>query len=338
MSGRRRGQATQARRVLALRDLLSGRRALVSAAALAEQLGVSERQLRRDLTALESAGYPLERTLLDGRSAVRLEGGPRTVPLTRRERYSLLAARGTLSIVDGTSFSEDLDSACLKLGAGATAAERAELATLARAFTFVPDGGVKAAPDPDVLDALLTGALDRRLVDAEYQPPRRQAFPTRLAPYALALHRNGLYVVGRVEPDDGLIRTWAAERFRSASFVRGTRFSVPGSFDVSSHFATGVGLFTGSGSEPTEVVVDFAHDVAMLLEARTWHPTQRVEPIPTGVRLRLDVSDWTPLVPWILSWGWHASPRAPRALVKRIRTEHRAALRALEQGRTRGGV
>lgn len=335
MSGRRRGAMSQAVRVLRLRDLLSGRRTATPIADLAARVGVSERQLRRDLDAIEAAGWPVEKLLIDGRRAVRLAGGPRSVTLTRRERFSLLAARQAFDVLRGTPFADDLDSVCAKLSAAATAAERAELAALARAFVFVPDAGVKVPPDPDVLDALQTGALDRRLVEHEYRDARGRLSRGVIAAYALVGYRNGLYVLGRREPDDGIVRTWAVERFASASVRRGSAFTVPAGLDVATHFATGFGVFA-SGAGALEVVVDFSADVARLIAARTWHPSQRIEPRRGGrVRVRFAVSALTEVVPWVMSWGWHAVPVAPPELVERVRQEHRSALAGMPRVRRR---
>lgn len=333
MSGRRRGAMVQAVRVLGLRDLLSGRRAPTPTIDLAARFGVSERQIRRDLDAIETAGAQLERTLVEGRSAVRLVGGPRLLPLTRREHYSLLAARQAFDVFRGTPFVEDLDSVWAKLGEGATAAERARLATLQRAYVSIPDGGVKAPPDPDVLDALQTGVLDHRLVEHSYRDAHGRARLGVVAPYALVGYRNGLYVLGRRDPDDGIVRTWAVERFASAAVRRRSTFEVPADLDVSAYFGADFGIFKRPGG-PLNVVVDFSAAVARLVVARRWHASQRTEPRPGGgVRLQLQLSDLTEVVPWVLSWGWHAIPLAPFDLVARVREEHRAALRSLPRVR-----
>jgi DNA-binding transcriptional ArsR family regulator len=92
-------------------DRLRGRRRGVLIADLASEFEVTQRQVRNDLVALEEAGYTLEYGRQENRSTVILvEASSRAVPLTRRERYTLLAVRSMFDVLRDTPFYEDVAS------------------------------------------------------------------------------------------------------------------------------------------------------------------------------------------------------------------------------------
>src|SRR5688572_20598588 len=101
--GRRQGKYRQATRVLQLVDFLRARRYGATLVELAEEMGVTDRQVRRDLEVLEEAGYEPELSLTgDGRTRVRLPSAQgRAVPLSVRERYGLLAVRRVFDVLQG---------------------------------------------------------------------------------------------------------------------------------------------------------------------------------------------------------------------------------------------
>src|SRR5262245_55273886 len=155
---RLKGRYSQTARTLRMLDRLRGRRRGVLLADLASEFEVTERQVRNDLVALEEAGYHLEYARQENRSAViLLEAASRAVPLTRRERYTLLAVRSMFDVLKDTPLYEDVASICEKLMELLTPSEREELATFGERFVYVPDGGVKNYEGKeDVLDALQT--------------------------------------------------------------------------------------------------------------------------------------------------------------------------------------
>jgi predicted DNA-binding transcriptional regulator YafY len=116
-TGRRSGAYAQTARVFQLLELLLGRRRPTPLDALAEDLGVSPRQVRRDLEALAEGGHPTETIALHDRrvGVVLLDPKPRSVSLSNRERYALLAARGVFDVLSGTTLREDLEAVCRKV-------------------------------------------------------------------------------------------------------------------------------------------------------------------------------------------------------------------------------
>ncbi|HEX2692272.1 MAG TPA: WYL domain-containing protein [Kofleriaceae bacterium] len=203
----KRGDLRHISRALRVLDELRGFRRGRRLSELARLLGASERTIRRDLGDLRSAGFEIESVTIEGRAAARLvERTYSNIAITRRERYTLLAVASLFDVLRGTPLWEDVSSLQHKLEQRMSPEERAEHAQLGDRFAYVPDGGTKAYEGKeDILDALLTGVLSRRVVRFSYRDARGRAGAGYLAPFTMILYKHGLYVVGcRLrEPADG---------------------------------------------------------------------------------------------------------------------------------------
>ena len=326
--GRRAGAYAQTERVLALLARLQARRAPTRLDALADDLGVSVKQLRRDLVVLSAAGHHTTLTRLEGRSAVQLvRGKSESITLTLRERFTLLAMRDVFTALDGTPLAEDARAVFDKVAATLPDDAALDLQRLGPRFLYLPDGGIKSyAEHADLVDELLTGALRRQSLDATYQPAHGRPTAGVLEPWALALYRNGLYVVGRWATD-AAPRVFAVERFTEAVRRRKAHFDVPAGFSLATFFGGALGVFAGGA--PERLVLEFSKHVAAIVTARRWHPTQRSKTLRDGrVRLELDAPVTPDVVAWLVGWGAMVKVCEPTTLARAVEAEHRAALAA----------
>lgn len=124
--GRQPGKYAQATRLLRMLDELRVHHMGMSLPQLAERFGRSERNVRRDLEALEAAGYATETLRVPGeRAHVRLCDPPlRSVQLSLRERYALLAVRRVFDALEHTPLFEDVRSVYAKVANTLPARER----------------------------------------------------------------------------------------------------------------------------------------------------------------------------------------------------------------------
>lgn len=327
------GAVARALRVLnALRGFKQGR----TLADLAAEVGVSERTVRRDLADLTDAEIDIELTRVDGRAAACLvEASYSTVPITRRERYTLLAVRSVFDVLRGTPLHEDVISVLAKLEQRMNTAERKEHAAMRERFAYVPDGGTKAyVGKDDIIDALQTGVLSRKLVRYAYRDSRGRTQRGHLAPFALLLYRHGLYAVGcrtsdgRVDTSDWrrTLGVFAVERFNEAEHLRERAFDVPADFQIDEVLHGAFGIHVGDPAKAKRVVIEFSREKAALVEARIWHPTEHRERVADGkLRLMFTVTNLTPVVSWVLEWGPHARAIEPPELVVQVIAELDAA-------------
>ena len=329
----RRGDLTHIARSLRVLDELRGFRRGRRIDALARELKASERTIRRDLAELRSVGFEIEPVLLEGRAGARLvEKTYSTIAITRRERYTLLAIASMFDVLRGTPLWEDVQSLQQKLEQRMTAEERAEHATLGERFAYVPDGGTKAyAGSEEVLDALMTGVLSRRVVKFAYRGARGRVRRGLMAPLTMILFKHGLYVIACVldKPGDAPrlpAAVYAVERFSEAEHVRKAAFVPPPEFRLGDLLHGAFGIHVVGPRQ--RVVVEVSAAKAELVRARVWHPAQQLETLADGrVRLACPCASLAPVVSWVLEWGPHATAIEPPALVAEIVRELEAARR-----------
>lgn len=335
----RRGDLGQVARALRVLDALRGFKQGRWVSEVAAEVGASERTVRRDIAELQDAGFDIEVSRRDNRSFACLatERTYSPVSITKRERFTLLAVRSVFDVLQGTPFLDDVRSVMTKLEQRMSDKERAEVATFGERFVYMPDHGTKSYDGKeDVIDALQTGMLSRKLVRFRYASARGRGKQGYLAPFAMALYRHGLYVVGarldRAEDDVARspLEVFAVERFADAEHLRDRSFAMP---DVRVHeqLHGAFGPHIGEPDMQHEVVVEFSREKAVLVASRTWHREQRIETLRDGrVRLSFTVPNMTQVRSWILEWGPHARVIGPPALVEQVRSELEQALAAYQ--------
>jgi len=277
---------------------------------------------------LIDAGIDIQRTTVNGRLGMRLiEHSHSYIAITRRERYTLLAVRSMFDVLKGTPLWEDVLSLQRKLEQRMSPEERAEHATFGDRFAYIPDGGTKAYENKDdILDALLTGVLSRRVVRFAYRDARGRLSRGYLAAYAMLLHKHGLYIVGHRlrQPEDGTSipigsachGPFAAERFTEAEALRGLPFVPPPDFKLGTVIRASGGVFLAEPARDQNVVIEFSKAKATYVIARSWFPEQRTATLDDGrVRVTFPCANLTPIVSWVLEWGPHARAIAPAELV-----------------------
>lgn len=310
---------------------LESRRGFVPTADIAHELGVSERQIRRDAEALIDGGQPVELGLLEGRSAIRIRPRPtERVALGLGQRVALVAARNVFAAFEGTDLRRDLDGAVAAVAKTLEPQDRERLRSLERRIAYVADGGVKyGSDDPESdhaarLDELVSGLVRSHSVRATYVSSKQRKRSGVFAPFGLALFRHGLYFVGTWDGDAEL-RIFAAERFIEAERNRKLRFTVPVDFDVRSFFHGAFGIWVADA--PVDVELEFGPGSFESLSQRRYHPSQTLEKTKRDTTImRLQVGMTPDLVSWLLGWGDWVEVRSPAELRNRIAEAHRAAI------------
>ena len=307
-----------------LREVERARGPGVTIDELAELTGVTTRTIRRDLQALEEAGFPVfdDRSHDDGRTRWHMSGQAfkgLAVGLTLAELCALHFSRTLLESLSGTPFREDVESAFEKLGSALTPHMRAFLDQLPRVLATKPDP-MRKMTDGDspqrqqVVARALDATLHLRQARIVYHSQSSDRTKTYLVhPYRLAYALGGLYLLAYV-PEYGEVRTFAAERIEEISLLE-DRFT-PIEELPSAAFPHSLGVHSGP---PERVVVDSQPAVADYVRTRTWHPSQQIASTPAGgVRVTLDVCIDRALLGWILSFGPLARAVSPDHLTRQI--------------------
>jgi predicted DNA-binding transcriptional regulator YafY len=298
---------------------------------LAADLGVSTRTIRRDLNALQEAGFPIYdddagATSGNGGTKVwRLDARPLGAlarsGLTFSELCALYYSRALIECFAGSHVLADVQSALDKFEAALSPQMRKFLDRLPGVVTAQPRGAKRQdATTYGVIAKLLEAILHQRVVAMRYysQANRREKDYT-VHPHRLVHAQGGLYLWALV-PAYGELRTFAVERIRRVAHQEET-FSLIAELE-SDPFKHSLGAYRAAGVATSRVQIRFHPRLAPYVRERSWHASQRLKDRADGsVVMTMDVCDDYTLRSWILSFGRGARVLAPAALVEWISDE-----------------
>jgi len=284
---------------------------------LARQFEVTSRTIRRDMEALEMAGFPIYPDKVEGNVRWKIDRElfrRLTEGLSLAELCALYASRTLAQFMAGTPFHADLAAAFTKI-------ERALPARMKQYMNgiphiFVAKAGPRKKPGPkqaSTVASLYTAMIEQRSITMRYYSFSSQKERDYEAdPYRLGFAEGGLYLFAFV-PAYGHVRTFAVERIRS---VRLTDRHFHPSGSAGDAFTASLGVNTG---KPEAVAVRFTGVAAQHVVEREWHGTQKIETHADGsVVVRLHVCVDFALQAWILSFGPLAQVVEPSRLAERI--------------------
>jgi predicted DNA-binding transcriptional regulator YafY len=306
-----------------LRDLEGARRLTIDD--LAERTGVTTRTIRRDLEALQLAGFPLYDESHDGKKYWVLEQKAfkrlDATGFTFAELSALYFSRTLVECLAATPFQNDVSSAFDKLSDALTPSMRQFLDRLPLVIQAKAEPGAQpAGTRGKEIGQLLDATLQHRRVLMRYHSfssDREKAYT--IEPYRVVFAQGALYVVAFV-PEYGQTRTFALDRIKSLS-VTEDRFEPNESEEEA--FAHSLGVHQGS---PERIEIAFEPRIARYIRERVWHTSQEVQDqLDGGVLLMLNVSNDFALRSWILGFGPLARVVSPATLAAEIARELDAA-------------
>jgi predicted DNA-binding transcriptional regulator YafY len=309
-----------------LREIES-RRTGVTIHELAKLTAVSTRTIRRDLQALQEAGFSVfdegeenetKKWLLGGSAFRSVEEG-----LTVADVAALYLSRAMVEGLSGWPLADELRRTFAKIERALNPRMREFLSTLPQVLS-AKSGPRSSGPSGrlvDITQRLFDAARDRRVVEMRYFSAASNRAKTYVVePYRLTLAQGGVYLVGWV-PQYEEFRTFAVERIEKLSVGTGTfkkTRALPADL-----FGSSLGVFRG---EPERIVVEFDARLAPFVRGRAWHDSQHLDELEDGrVRLTLHVSnDWA-LRSWLMGFGAGVRVVEPKHLADAIIEEFREA-------------
>ena len=203
------------------------------------------------------------------------------------------------------------------------------LERLPTAFHYVAFGPKDYRVNEEVLEDLIHAVIYRRPVEVERLSRSGDVARNRLEPYTLVMYRDGLYLLARLDGDQGPhFRTYALERFVSVDVIKGEELEIPDEFDPARHFEGRLGLWEPT-DEPARIELAFTAGAAEVLAARRWPGFVGWSDTADGRRiLELDLPLNVELVSWIVSWGPQVQVLGPESLRRWVVEELRSALAA----------
>jgi predicted DNA-binding transcriptional regulator YafY len=291
---------------------------------LVQETGVKERTIRRDLAALQEAGFPLY--------PHETEAGPfhwrLLKPLgkltdstfTLAELCAFYANRRRLAAAGASPIDTDLESAMRKVGRALNPRMKKYLDDLSRVLEFKPEPeprGKEGRAQAALVETLAQAAVDHRRVSMEYHSFRSRKVKTYVVePHRLTFTNGGLYLYAFV-PAYAQMRTFALQRVRNLTPLdeRFTPGEVP-----DEPYRNSMGPYAGARAETVEI--EFIPAAAPYIEEREWHPSQEITRRDDGsIVVRLQISVDPALRSWILGFGHQARVLKPSGLASDILEE-----------------
>jgi predicted DNA-binding transcriptional regulator YafY len=304
-----------------LREIENARGSGVTIDELAEVGEVTTRTIRRDLEALQAAGFPLydDRSADDGKTRWRVNGQAfkgLSAGLTMSELCALYFSRTLVESLSGTPFRSEVESAFEKLSSALTPHMRQFLDQLPRVIATKADP-MRRHGDPrqqPIVARALEATVEQRQATLTYHSKSSERTKRyQVHPYRLAYAQGALYLLAYV-PEYGEVRTFAVERIQNIALLD-ERFT-PIEELPDTAFPHSLGVHSGP---PERVEIEFGAAVADYVRAREWHPSQQICEIEGGgVALTLNVCRDRALQSWILSFGPLARVRTPESLAREI--------------------
>jgi predicted DNA-binding transcriptional regulator YafY len=306
-----------------LKTIETGR--YTSSQKLAEAYGVTERTIRRDIEALQEAGFPLYDDRVDGKKVWRLVEGYKqrlVQSFSLAELAALYFSRNMLSFLGGAPFAQDLESAFEKIKEALPEKSLPFLSRIQELFSARPDPWKDYSKKQDVIAGLIDATLHQRQAEiAYYSFNSKRTKSYTVDPYRLVYYRGGLYLYARAH-EYGEVRTFAVERVQKIE-VKDEGFDIPADFSPSEYSRAAFGIF---GGRPETVELVFAPVMAGYIRERNWHESQQLTDDPDGaVRLTMEVALGFELKAWIKGFLPHVTVVRPTNLRDEIARELAAA-------------
>ena len=287
---------------------------------MAEISGVTTRTIRRDLDALQDAGFALYDESYDGQKRWKLRTRPfkglDNTGFTLGELSALYFSRTVVECLADTPFQDDLAHAFTKLEGALGPRMRAFLDRLPTAIEAKPAPTARrfVARQRQTIGRLLDAILHQQRLSMQYHSfssGREKNY--RIDPYRLVYAQGGLYLFAYV-PAYEQMRTFAVDRIRRITALDQV-FEVVEDLGESV-FPNSLGIYEGP---PERVEVTFTSHAAPYIQERVWHPSQTMKLQENGsVVLVLNVCTDAALRSWILSFGPAAHVSSPAHLAATI--------------------
>jgi predicted DNA-binding transcriptional regulator YafY len=287
---------------------------------LADQTGVCDKTIRRDLDLLRDAGFPITENVGEfGRKAfaIGVEAIP-TLSFTYDEALALFFCRRAVNALEGTFFWESAQQAFHKIQAtlGPQVADYVEQ-TITRFHQRTPNGNY--ADRGPIINDLLIGIEDSRAVEITYHSASSTEPTTyEVHPYGLVENHGSLYLIG-YSLQHLEIRNWKVDRIRETERTR-RKFVRPQDFSLDDYLAGSIGVF--HGFDEVTVRVRFVPSAARYAAERQMHVSQQAESQRDGSAIiTWKLTSTREIRGYILSFGAAAEVLEPASLRDEIRGE-----------------
>ncbi len=298
---------------------------VTNAGALAEECGVSRRQIFRDIKLLQDAGLSV---WYDGRrqSYVAHQEQIPSSSVSASEALSLLLIAMNLGHRTGlVPLMEPARDAALKLLRTFPTSVQNAVGDLPKEVVIRSAGHLPAESVRGFFDELLEGLRQRVKVRIQCRlaVPGR-TLTTLLSPYRLLFQGHAWYVIGRssVHRD---VRTFSVSRLTAVELTKQS-YEIPPRFSLDTYLGDAWRLIRAPGKSQ-KVTVRFASSIAGSVADVVWHRTQETVWEDDGsLLMTVRVAGLSEIAWWILGFGEQVEVVEPEQLRREVARRAEAAL------------
>lgn len=294
---------------------------------LVDELGLSslhQRTVRRDLEALQAAGFDLDNHETQRGKVWKFGPGVRgthKITASASELIALSLSRDLLYPLAGTPFWTGIESFWNNLRDQLPDSVWTHYEKYRQAL-FVRGMPAKSYEHHHgMLQCLHRCIQEHRQAEIVYQPIGKDERQRVIEPYAVVFYQSSLYIIAAAAEmpaeDEERIRHWKLDRFSKVTALD-KWFNVPEEFDLEKHLGESLGIFA-AGGKPKNFRIRISARAAPWVKEDPWHSDQKIDPQPNGdVILTVRAAHELEIIPRVLSMGNEAEILSPVSSRRRM--------------------
>lgn len=285
---------------------------------LVADLGLSnlhERTVRRDVEALQAAGFDIQNDTVERGKVYKLgpnNTGVHEIGISATELIALSIGRELIYPLIGTQYWRGIESFWNKVQESVPNGVYDHYSRYRKTLHVFGSPQKSYEKQEGMLKTVHRAILEHRVVEIEYESVGKPVTTRRVEPYGLAVYQSSIYVVAaapEVEDPADRLRHWKLDRFRHATALD-EYFKPDPNVDLSEHLGKSIGIF--SGEEATLVKIKLGQRAAAWVREDPWHPEQKLDVDEAGsALLTVPVSHPREVLPKVLSLGADAEVLEP---------------------------
>jgi proteasome accessory factor B len=284
---------------------------------LAEECGVDERTIYRDLRELEGVGFGITFDRRTNRYTIDKDCFLPPVQLTVQESLALATLCEHIAQFERIPFTKPAWRGLAKIEAALPQSVRDEVYALTQSQAIQTTQVSDQDGFQDVYEVMQQAVATKSTLVCQYESVHSGASGQPdfdFDPYSLFFSVRAWYVIGFHHGRDAM-RTLKLNRFCKAQMTK-HQFEVPEDFSVDGHLGNAWRMMQG---DDQQIEIRFKAGFADTISDTIWHKTQQIDYHESGeVTLRFTVSGFDEIVWWILSMGPNCTVVAPEALRQKV--------------------
>lgn len=274
-----------------------------------------ERTVRRDLEALQAAGFDIQSETVQRGRVFKL--GQNTtdvheIGISSTELIALSIGRELLYPLMGTQYWRGIETFWNKVQESVPNGVFDHYARYRAALHVFGTPSKSYERQEGMLKTINRAILEHRVVEIEYQSIGKPASTRMIEPYGLAVYQSSIYVIAaapEIENSSERLRNWKLDRFQHATLLD-DYFKPDPEIDLSKYLGSSIGIF--SGGTPTLVKIRLGKRSAAYVSEDPWHPEQVLDAIDDQhTMLTVPAAHPRELLPKVLSLGADAEVVEP---------------------------